>query len=425
MAVRVTGLALAFLSHMILSRTLGPSQYGHYVIALGWALVLVIPARLGLDSSVLKYATIYREEGRTADFLGLVIFSLGAIVLVSAVIAGALMAGKAVGLDFLRPVETLLLVGVATLVPFSAVIGWLSSLVRTANRIFAAQFYDQVLRPLLLIAALGAMVLLGRGVGAAQAMLATAATVGIAMIALAIHAKASFAGLPPSKASFQHRGEWLSVSWVLFLTAAVQELLNQVDIILLGILSDATQAAHFAAAWRLASLLPFGLVAIATVSGPLIASAHHRQDMGELARIARLNARFSILFAIVLAAVLIAGGRWVLGLFGPGFVVAYPALLILLVGGLVNSFTGSVGYLLIMTGRQRAALAALALGLGISMIANLLLIPRFGATGAAVASALALSAWNLAMAFHVRRETGIDATALGRLPTRPREEPKD
>jgi O-antigen/teichoic acid export membrane protein len=47
---------------------------------------------------------------------------------------------------------------------------------------------------------------------------------------------------------------------------------------------------------------------------------------------------------------------------------------------------------------------------------NLLLIPKFGALGAAIASSTALSAWNLAMMFYVRRKLGLDATALGRAP---------
>jgi len=42
------------------------------------------------------------------------------------------------------------------------------------------------------------------------------------------------------------------------------------------------------------------------------------------------------------------------------------------------------------------------------------LIPLLGALGAAISSTVAMSAWNLAMAYWVRRELGIDATALGR-----------
>jgi O-antigen/teichoic acid export membrane protein len=419
MAVRVVGLALAFTTHLILSRVLGASQYGAYAIALGWAMVLAIPARLGLDNSVLRFATIYREEGRGSDFRGLIIFSLASISALSLIIAGALLAAKQIGFGPLRKIEMSLLIGMAMLIPFSAMLGWTSSLVRTANRIFAAQFYEQALRPALLIGALLLFVGTGGRLDAAGAMLLTGATAGIAMICLGLHARTSFAEIPLGPASLEHRGEWLSVSWVLFLMAGVQELLNQIDVILLGILADATEAAHFAAAWRLSSIVPFGLVAVVTVSGPLIASAYHRGDMGELARIARLSARFATLVSLVIALALAALGRPALGLFGPGFSNATPALLILLAGGLVNSATGSVGYLLIMTGHQRAALAIFTAALLLSVLANIMLIPRFGAIGSAMASSLALASWNVTMAIYARRRIGIDASIFGLVPRIP------
>lgn len=416
MSVRVTGLALAFVLHLILSRMLGASEYGHYVIALGWAMVLVIPARLGLDNSALRYATIYREQHRAGDFRGLVTFSLLAIAGVSAAIGLILLAGREAGIAPLAAAHPMTLISIVLLVPFMAVLGWLSALVRTANRIFASQFYEQVLRPTLLIIAVIAAVLAGAALDSPSAMLLTSATAIVVTIGLAFHSRSAFAGMERARPSFEHRNEWLSVSGVLLLMAIVQELLNQADIILLGIFGNATQAAHFAAAFRLSGLVPFGLIAIATVSAPMIASAYNRGDLGELARIARLNARFSTLFAVAMVLVLAGVGYWALGLFGPGFASAYPALLILLAGGLVNSLTGTVGYLLIMTGRQRLALWILAAALALNAALNILLIPSLGVIGSAIASASALAAWNLAMVYFVRRQLGIDATALGLSP---------
>ena len=412
MAVRLIGLGLAFLSQLVLSRMLGVAQYGSYVIALSWAMILVIPARLGLDNSVLRYATIYREQARGEDFRGLTVFSVAIIAGTSLLIVAVLAVLKAMAFGPLDLVPVTLLAGVALLIPGLALLGWFSALVRTANRLFASQFYEQVLRPTLLIGAIVSLGFIGRKPDAAGAMLATGAAVGIALACIALHARAVFKGVA-GEPSFEHRTEWISVSWVLFLTAAVQELLNQIDIILLGIIEDAAQAAHFAAAWRLASLVSFGLVAIGMAAAPLIASAFHRHDLAALARISCFSARFATLVAVLVSIGLVVVGRAALGLFGPGFEEAYPALLVLLVGTLTNSFTGTVGYLLIMAGRQREALAIVTSALALSIVANLILIPRLGALGAAIASAVALSAWNLAMAIYARREFGIDATAAG------------
>jgi O-antigen/teichoic acid export membrane protein len=424
MAVRVTGLALAFLSHLLLSRLLGAHQYGQYMIALGWAMVLVIPCRMGLDNSVLRFATVYREEGKNGDFAGLIVFSALVILLVASLIVGGMVVAKWAGAGPLEKIGWPLIAGIALLVPGLAMLGWLSALIRTANRIFASQFYEQVLRPTLLIAFLALAAATGVGTSAGQAMMLTGATVVIAMIGIGAHSWKIFAGMLTARAKLDNRREWLAVSWPLFLMAAVQELLNQLDLILLGVLSNATEAAHFAVAFRLASLVSFGLMAIGTVSGPLIASAYNRGDRGELSQIARLTARSATLFALLMSLFLAAVGRPALGLFGDGFEDAYPILLILIVGGLANSFTGTVGYFLIMTGSERSALHILTGGLIVSLVCNMILIPMLGALGAAIASTAALIGWNLGMAIYIRRKLGIDATAVGMDLARASERPK-
>ena len=246
--VRVAGLGLAFVSHLVLSRILGANQYGHYMIALGWGMVLVIPCRMGLDNSVLRFATIYRDEAKSGDFRGLVVFSATSIAVVALAIVSIILLAKSAGFGPLAPVGWPLVAGLALLVPALAMLGWLSALIRTANRIFASQFYEQVLRPALLIALLGLAVVAGIGLDAGQAMILTGITVVIAMLGIGLHSWRLFADLLSTRASFDRRRDWLSVSWPLFLMAIVQELLNQVDLILLGIFSNATEAAHFAAA---------------------------------------------------------------------------------------------------------------------------------------------------------------------------------
>lgn len=419
MAVRVVGLALAFLSHLILSRTLGAREYGIYVIALSWALVLVIPARLGLDNAALRFATIYRDEERFGLLRGFMFVSVVAIVAVSVAIASAMVAARAVGVPGVAEVGWPMLAGVAALTLPLALLGWSAALMRTANRIFEAQFYEQVLRPGLLIAVIGVVAVVGVGLDAEGAMAATVASAVLALAAVGYRIGRVYAGAWKHRADYSQRRLWIGVSGIMLVQAMAQELLNQIDVLMLGALADATAAAHFSAAWRLASLVPFGLVAIVTVSGPRIASAYQRRDLAEMVRIAKVNARFSLAFAILVAAVIAVIGRVVLGAFGPGFDQAYPPLLVLLLGGLVNAFTGSVGYYLLMTGRQQAALTITCIALAVSASANLLLIPRFGVLGAAIASSLCVATWNLLMLAYVRRKLGIDASAIGLPPRNP------
>jgi O-antigen/teichoic acid export membrane protein len=416
MSVRVAGLAIAFLSHLLLARTMGAQQYGIYVIALGWAMVLVVPARLGLDNAALRFATIYREEESSGSLRGLIVFSSAAILLASAAVCLPLLAAKWIGL--LGEARWAVLLWVAAMVFPLAALGWASALIRTAHRIFASQIYEQVLRPLLLIAGIAAVALLGQSLDASRAMIVTVLATSAAMVAVAWHAGRVFRGLASVSPDFGDRWQWLSVGWALLILAILLEALNQIDILLLGIFANATAAAHFAAASRLAGLVPFGLVAIVTVSGPLIASAYRRGALDEMARIARINARASLAFALAMAVVLAGAGGFALSAFGSGFEDAYPALVVLLAGGLINAFTGSVGYFLLMTGHQAAAMAIMAAALLVSAVLNILLIPILGVLGSAIASTCGVCVWNFAMLVFVRRKIGVDASAIGLPPRR-------
>lgn len=412
MAVRVIGTVASLASHLVLSRFLGAREYGHYVIALGWAMVLIVPARFGLENTTLRFATIYREEQRSGALRALVHTSLATISATSIGLAMLLLGSKLANAPFLDAVEFNLLVWVAAMVFPLAILGWLSTLIRTVQKILASQFYEQVLRPMLLIAALALFLRIGIQLDSGTAMKLTVVCTAAAMIGLAVHTFKAFRGLLNAAYDFSEWRLWFSVSWAVLLMSVVQETSNQIEIILLGILADATSAAHFSAAWRLASLVSFGLVAIATVSAPLIASAFRRGDIAEMARLAKLNARLSFGFAISIAIFIAVFGKLLLGAFGPDFVQAYPALLILLAGGIANAFTGSAQYFLLMTGHQIAALAIMFVSLVLGIVLNGLLIPLLGLTGSAIASASCVIFWNMTMLIFVRRTLGVDASVL-------------
>jgi O-antigen/teichoic acid export membrane protein len=130
-----------------------------------------------------------------------------------------------------------------------------------------------------------------------------------------------------------------------------------------------------------------------------------------------MTARFGFAAGTMMVLPLALGGQHILRLFGPGFENAYPALLVLLIGGLGNAFTGSVAYFMTMTGRHIAALWTFIGALAVSATLNLLLIPHFSIGGAAIASSSATLFWNFVMLAYVRRNLGIDASAVA-LPPR-------
>lgn len=413
MALRVGGLALSYLANVLLSRLLGLHGYGQYVVALGWTAVLVLPARAGFENAALRYVTVHLERGEAGPLRGFIRVAIATVVALSVAMGMAMaVLGQMARLGTADRAMT----AAALLILPLALLGVVSPMMRTARRIFASQFYDQILRPLFLILLLGTVALVARPLTAPAALVLSAVAAFLALGALGLHFRRVFGPATGEKADYSDWRQWFALSLPLLVIGATQELMNQMEVLLLGMLAGASDAALFAAAWRLASLTPFALSALTAIGGPLIASAYQRGARQELHHVSKLVARVGLGFAVLASIILLISGRWLLGFFGPEFPRAYMIVVVLLIGGIVNAFTGIVGYLMVLTGRERPALAIFAGSLVLSIGLNLVLIPRFGAIGAAVASSSATTAWNLAMLVYVRRAIGIDASAVSLRP---------
>jgi O-antigen/teichoic acid export membrane protein len=409
MGLRVGGVAVAYLSNVLLSRLLGLHGYGLYAILIGWVSLLSVQARLGFDATALRYVTIYREEGAWNALRGLITVATGTVASIAVAFSALMMViGSRLEVDGEN------LAWASALIVPTSLLGLFSAFMLSARKVFYSQFFDQILRPAVLISLLcGAYLVGGADLAGRSAMMLTTAAALAALLVLSGRFLLAFRRSFGVEPDYGSAPAWFRLSLPLFLITAVQELLNQLQVVMLGGLMNAQAAGLFAAASRLSNLLSFGLVAVSSICGPMIASAYHRRALGELGRLASLTAKIGLAFAIVAAIGLVVAGPLLLSLFGGEFTAAYPVLVVLIAGGLVNAFTGVVAYLLTLTGHEVQALVTFALALAANIILNLLLIPHWGPVGAAAASTSSTILWNVAMVVYVRRRLGIDASALG------------
>jgi O-antigen/teichoic acid export membrane protein len=121
-----------------------------------------------------------------------------------------------------------------------------------------------------------------------------------------------------------------------------------------------------------------------------------------------------LLAAAPVVTLMVCFPHWLMWLFGDEFVAGAPLLRILAIGQFINVATGSVGYLLMMTGHEKDMRNSLLVVAPCSILLSLWLIPLYGATGAAVATALAIAGQNLLAVFWVRRRLGFNTLAIWR-----------
>jgi O-antigen/teichoic acid export membrane protein len=275
----------------------------------------------------------------------------------------------------------------------------------------ALSLTPQVFRPLaLIIGVLGLIQILGYQFGAVVIFGLEAV---VSLVLLLIMRQFLFNAIPSSAQSETYRTrEWLTVAAPMLLMSLVNVVQSRTDIIMLGIFQGTTVAGYYTAASRVAAFVLFGLTTINLVIAPLISELFSQQRHAELQHAVTMVAQVVFLFTLPVALIIIVGGRFILQLFGPEFVVAYSALVILTVGQFINALAGPVGYLMTMTRYQNEAAIILVMSAGLNVGLNAFLIPVYGLIGAALATAGSMIFWNLAMIVLTKKRLEINPTVF-------------
>src|SRR5262249_54019932 len=136
-----------------------------------------------------------------------------------------------------------------------------------------------------------------------------------------------------------------------------------------------------------ATFLQLILLGHNAILGPEFAALHTRGDRESIVRLAKNATRRMTLEALPIFLTFVIVPAFVLKLFGGAFQSGGDCLRILSTGQLVNVATGSVGLLLVMSGHERAFRDSVVWALACNIGLNLLLAPRYGISGAAIATA--------------------------------------
>lgn len=193
-----------------------------------------------------------------------------------------------------------------------------------------------------------------------------------------------------------------------FFVASFSAFMQQVGMILVaGLFLSNQELGIFRAVERSAILVGFVLMVLDTVFPARFASFYHRGDMEGLQKLARKGAALGGLAALPALIVCFVFPHYILGLFGEEFSDAGNLLRIVAFAQFVNVATGSVGFILNMTGHEiiMRNISLLCNFAGLILVCILSFL--FGAIGAVLALAITVVAFNLVALYFVWRKLGL------------------
>ena len=192
----------------------------------------------------------------------------------------------------------------------------------------------------------------------------------------------------------------------IMLSRLVHIAFEKIDILMLTGLLGAATTAEYAVATRIAFPSRMGNLLISPVFLPRMRQSIAMKDRGRLDREYAQNRLFTVSWSCLFLIALLFLRPVFLILF-PQYAAAWKVSLVLGGAHLVRASFGLAGTYLQLSGRASALLLASLCTLTSAVLLNLLLIPHFGAIGAAVASLASLAITNIIIAIGVWRQDNL------------------
>ncbi len=403
----LVGQVIRVVMQIMLGRVLGVQVFGLYTLGRSVLEVLSRIGLIGLHNGVVHFLSIFQGEGDHAQVRGTILTALALVIGSSGMIGiGLWLAADwaAIAL-FNKPDLAHVLQGFAIALPIYSVLLLLTACARGFRHIGYYSGMTHMVHPLMICIFVAAGFAIGLRIdGVLWGFgLSTALACGLML--------AGILRLFPALLSLQQGFQFAS-SRILPHSAKVlfkdlsSRLLLHLDRLMLGAFSVASDVGIYGVSAFIGGRIDFFLRMFSSIFAPMISDLYNQGKHGEMTRLFQTVTKWTLLLTLPVLFMFVFLGQALLELFGKEFQAGWPTLMVLSLGGLVSVSVGPAGFMLIMTGRPGLELLNSWISGLVNIALNLWLIPRYGALGAASATATTIAALNLirvAEVYHIHR----------------------
>lgn len=402
--IRAFGAVSGFLAAFYIARALPIDESGYYFLAFSIVSILASVSQLGMENTLIRF--VGADHARGGAVLIKAVSASGVFSLFTAfilLISSGFLANSIFHKPDLEPVLAAMSMGVVGLALFTLSANALQGLHRVVASIFILNISVNLLLTLAVLS------------GFALKADTLACFYSVAAIFTAVTGMALFWRFKPKApaAAVPWNVIWASCLplWAVMIMSQMVQWSGQ---FIAGAYVSSELVAQLAVAQRTAMLASFVLIAVNLVVAPRFAALHRQGDMAGLESLAILSVKLIGVLALPVIGVMLIFPSWLMGLFGEGFAGGSQLLQILAVGQFINAITGSVGYLLMMSGHERDMRNVTLISGSTALGLTWLLTIGFGATGNAVGTAIAVATQNLLAVYFVKKRLGFNTLAVWR-----------
>jgi len=414
-AAKVSGAAVSFLLYVVLARTMTPEGFGEVSVILAW---LAVGTSLGCFSAplvLLRFVPERLAAGDPAGAKGVIRFALLGTGAIAAAMGVAVAGAIAGGLFVLPPdLATAALLAAALLTPGVLLLG-LTGLLTGLKRAAMAELLVNVSRPALMVCALVALAAALQPPRSVTTVIAIYLAASIVMLAATLAYSAAV--LPTELAQARPRyapREWIRAALGFMGVSVAVAIHERIDLLIMGLIGEADDIAAYAVAVRFAQTVVLAASAAGAAMAPHLVErlADPGAGRGAVQELARSTARTILHVSLLALAGFALLGPLLLSVFGPHYEQAYWPLVTLAAGQAIAALAGPAAVLVTLAGRPHIAIGSLTAGIVANACLNVVLVPRFAAQGAAVATAAGMVCAAAVAWWWTRRRLGVDTSVF-------------
>lgn len=366
---------------IFLARYLGPAEYGIFTFSLATAIIIGNVGAMGWPSVLVRYLPEYLSRDQGAYAAGLKRLALAATLFGAAMLAASVLL-----IVQLTSISEEMQVGISLACLISITISlrlFLRNYFSSTGKPAAGIFYDELIVPICMAITLPLLnAQSAEGAVIIYTLLGFLAGI-IALTHTGIASRSNKITLT-QKPKYQ-LAEWTRVSTGLGVGSVSRLIMSRIDVIMLASLATMESVGLYSAAFRITFTLTFPQVVISTVFTPIIRRSIVERNYVNLARTLRANIIFAIATtAIISSPIILAPEKTILLIFGDQYRESETILVILTIMQGANAIIVPLTSFLTMADRHKQIGLVTLLLLAIVASLNLLFIPIYGASGAAV-----------------------------------------
>lgn len=363
LVLRVLGAAMTYVFVVFLARFMAVDDFGYVGAVFSASLLLSVFASFGQQQALVRYVPALRNDQNIPGIQALVaqslkIVTLGNLAVWACLCIGLLAAQTAGIIDH----ATVLALGLM-IVPLTAFVDFLAYLVRAHKGVLLAVIPKDILWRLISLAVLAVIffandsqdlpLTLVFGVLVSVLVVIIVAT---ALIAPSLYRTPTLGQILRRQTGEFDRAAWSKSNIPFCVTSVASVIFASVDVIIVALVLGPETAGFYFAANRIAQAPGFFQQSYNVVAGPIFAERAAAGDQTALAAAAQNATLFTFIPTAVVCSILAVIAAPVLGLFGPEFAAACPALYVLLAAAVANVSFGQSDLLLTMCNHEKPAM---------------------------------------------------------------------